>query len=181
MVAISDGVFSGATTITVLSLYNNQLQNISGKAFLSLKNAEQIYLDGNLLTSLDPRLFVSQQKLLTLELQDNKLTSVDIELLKPLVSLTTFNLSGTPLVCDCDLRLAFKWWSAYKLNPSANCQHPQANKTVAVSWEELYKLTCKACKISIANSSAPKTHIQEENICDVRTLAIWCLIFLIIK
>jgi hypothetical protein len=179
IVGISDGVFSGATTIRVVSLHNNQLQNISSKAFLSLKNAEQIYLDGNLLTSLDSSLFVSQQKLRMLELQDNKFTSVDMELLKPLVSLTAFNLSGNPLVCDCALWDVWLWWSAHDLNPLATCQLPQANKAVAVR-EQLEKLTCNPDKTAEVIPTAPNTQTQAENICEVRTLAIWCLIFLII-
>jgi hypothetical protein len=182
MVAISDGVFSGATAIRILALYNNQLQNISSKAFQSLKNAEQIFLHGNLLTSLDPSLFISQEHLGTLSLQDNMLTSVDVELLKPLDSLTIFNLSGNPLVCDCVLRSALEWWSAHKLDPWAACQHQQAKKTVAVRWEQLENVPCVThSKKGVATSTALNTHIQAETFCDVITLVISCLIFLIIK
>ena len=179
LVEITDNVFSGATPVRSLSLHNNQLQNISSKAFLSLRNVEQIYLDGNLLTWLDSSLLASQEKLRMLELQDNRLTSVDIEFLRPLVSLRAFNLSGNPLVCDCALWDVWLWWSARYLNPLATCQLPQANETVSVR-EQLQNLTCNPDKTAEVKSGVFETQIQAENECNVRRLAVVCLILLII-
>jgi hypothetical protein len=131
------------------------------------------------LTSLDPSLFVSQQKLLILALQDNKLPWVDVELLKPLVSLMKFNLSGNPLVCDLAFRHVWLWLNAHGLKLLATCQLPPTIKTVAVT-EQLENVTRNTDKIAEVTSNAPNKHIQSENTCDVRTLSIWCLTFLII-
>jgi hypothetical protein len=60
-----------------------------------------------------------------------------------------------------------------------SCQLPPANKTVALR-EKLENLTCNPDKIAEVTSTAPNNYIVAENICDVRTLSIWSLIFLII-
>jgi hypothetical protein len=114
-----------------------------------------------------------------LELQDNKLTSVNIELLKPLLSLKTFNLSGNPLLCDCDLWDSWLWWSAHALNPLATCQLPEMSTGVSIR-QQLQNLVCNAERTSNVQPTASQAPLQAENSCDVRNLTVVCLILLII-
>jgi len=140
---------------------------------------EQLYLDGNFLTSLDSSLLQSQNKLRMLELQDNRLTSVSIEFLKPLLSLRTFNLSGNPLLCTCALWDVWLWWNAHFLNPLATCQLPEANLRVSIR-EQLQNLTCNPEKAATVHPTVSPTTLQGEHTCDVKKLAVGCLVLLII-
>jgi beta-lactamase regulating signal transducer with metallopeptidase domain len=69
------------------------------------------------------------------------------------------------------------WWSARYLNPLATCQLPQVNETVSLR-EQLQNLTCNPDKTAETTSAVSETKIQAEKNCDVRTLAIGCLILL---
>jgi hypothetical protein len=145
--------------LTVLSLAQNEIWNVTGDVFHHLKKLVYLNLRGNLISSLDEqvfsnltslqlldlssnrlsklpdRLFSSQGSLRRLLLQENKLLTISVQLLTPLKSIKLLTLYENQLVCDCELRLAMIWCKERMLSTGATCQNRESDHIYG--WTQL--------------------------------------------
>lgn len=74
--SISNWTFSGLTSLTVLNMRGNFLDELSASVFATLPKLEELNLGQNRITRIDPKAFEGLRSLRVLYLDDNTLTSV---------------------------------------------------------------------------------------------------------
>ena len=102
---ITSDTFKGLVALQVLRLEQNQLIHISGNSLKGLTSLTNLNLDLNNLTSLHENLFVASNILATLTLSCNQLVTLNSRTFDPILpTLKTLNISGNPLLCNCENR-----------------------------------------------------------------------------
>ena len=102
---VSSDTFRGLVALQVLRLEQNQLTHISGNSLKDLTSLTNLNLDRNKLTSLHKNMFVASNMLSTLTLSYNQFVTLNSRTFDPILStLKTVNMSGNPLVCNCESR-----------------------------------------------------------------------------
>ena len=102
---ITSDTFRGLVALQVLRLEQNQLIHISGNSLKSLTSLTNLHLDGNNLTSLHKNLFAASNTLTTLTLSYNQFVTLNSHTFDPILpTLKTVDMSGNPLVCNCESR-----------------------------------------------------------------------------
>ncbi|XP_011664946.1 toll-like receptor 3 [Strongylocentrotus purpuratus] len=106
--------FTGLTSLRVLNLRGNVIQQLNFDIFKMLDQVTIIDLDDNLLAYLDEQLFSNNPRLNTLLLSNNKLTRLNQTTFEPIESsLLSFDLSLNPIECNCNLRWFRDWISGH--------------------------------------------------------------------
>ncbi|XP_003727622.3 toll-like receptor 3 [Strongylocentrotus purpuratus] len=104
--------FEALKFLRVLNLRGNKIKQLSIDIFKNFGQMTNIDLHNNRLTYLDKNLFLNNSRLTTLLLSENKLTRLNqstFKLIGP--SLTSVDLSGNPIDCNCELSWLLAWIS----------------------------------------------------------------------
>ncbi|XP_014241185.1 adhesion G protein-coupled receptor A3 [Cimex lectularius] len=107
-----------------LDLNKNNIEIIDSGAFTDLTSLRRLDLSNNRIRYLTASMFVGLQNLERLKVSQNMIRQVKDGTFEELISLKILDLSGNPLVCDCDL-----WWLwahtlTFKLSPMPKCSEP---------------------------------------------------------
>ena len=94
---ITENSFSHLENLTIVSLKNSEVTNISPDSFVDLTQVTSLQLAGNSMTSLPNGVFRNQGKLESLDLGDNPLEEIKAETLVGLKSVTYLRLAGSTL------------------------------------------------------------------------------------
>ncbi len=99
-----NGIFSGATSLKVLSLKFNQIQLFdTGNPFYGAFSLVHLDLSSNNIRYWSSRLFENATELELLDLSENDIPSITQAMLEDFATLSDVNLIGNPLDCDCQL------------------------------------------------------------------------------
>ena len=123
--------------LKVLKLRNNKIKQIHGYAFEGLPletldlgdNESPITLDSRAFCGQEPKVSHEERNVMewdgmyTLFLDHNGLSFIDPCIAKLVWTLTTFDVSGNPLRCDCRLYMFRNWGTRTKF-PRAQCDSP---------------------------------------------------------
>ena len=102
---VSSDTFRGLVALQVLRLEQNQLIHMSGNSLQGLPSLTNLNLGRNNLTSLHKNLFAASNMIRTLSLSSNQFVTLNSGTFDPILpTLKTVNMSGNPLVCNCESR-----------------------------------------------------------------------------
>ena len=109
---IEPDAFRGLVALQKLNLGRNQLQDIPHDFFIGLDSLKNFNVHSNGLSYLDKDLFANSPMLTKLSLANNSLVGFNDTTFYPLSStLLSLDLSGNPLVCNCEMK-----WLVESLN-----------------------------------------------------------------
>ena len=94
LATLPEGIFDGLTSLTTLSLYDDQLATLPEGIFDGLTSLTTLSLYGNQLATLPAGVFDGLTPLTTLSLWGNRLTTLPEGIFNGLTSLTTLNLGN---------------------------------------------------------------------------------------
>eukprot|EP00057_Strongylocentrotus_purpuratus_P029277 XP_011683751.1 PREDICTED: toll-like receptor 4 [Strongylocentrotus purpuratus] len=112
IILLHPSAFETLKFLRVLHLKGNKIKQLPIDIFTNLGQTTSIDLHNNQLVNLDINLFLNNCRLTTLSLSDNKLTRLNqstFKLIGP--SLTSVDLSGNPIDCNCELSWLLAWIS----------------------------------------------------------------------
>ena len=117
-----------ATSLQSLYAYGNKIQTVEDFDFLSLRYLTQVNLYGNPLIYVSPYAFTHSPLLNNVDLDSTMLDRVPRSIIG-LKHLSTFSLSGRPIVCSCDAMSYLKAWNVSSISISATCSSGKSVKT----------------------------------------------------
>eukprot|EP00057_Strongylocentrotus_purpuratus_P026644 XP_011681118.1 PREDICTED: toll-like receptor 3 [Strongylocentrotus purpuratus] len=104
--------FEALKFLRVLNLRGNKIKQLPIDIFKNLGQTTNIDLHNNRLANLDINLFLNNRRLTILLLSENKLTRLNQSTFKLVgASLTSVDLSGNPIDCNCELSWLLTWIS----------------------------------------------------------------------
>ena len=92
-----------------LHVMNNNIEALPEPTLKNLLSLKVLNASHNKISTWGPNLFKSTQKLSTLDLSYNLIATVKQEQLHDLSNLNCLNLTGSPFMCNCDLRWFRDW------------------------------------------------------------------------
>lgn len=188
------------TRLKLLNLRNNKIKQIHGYAFEGLPLETLDLGDNEAPVSLDTRAFCGQepkvsheernvmewQGMYTLSLDHNGLSYIDPCIAKLVWTLTTFDVSGNPLRCDCRLYM-FRNWGTRTTFPRAQCDSPVKFAGEMVDKLDQSRFNCshreqyaRCDNLCISVTPTPnKSHTAQTSIYHI-TFFTWTISYLVI-
>ena len=134
--AIDYRILNSTVKLQHLDLRQNNLQTVDHRLFVQQKELAYVNLDDNMLYALnDERTFKFQSKLEELSIRNNFITYIYVKVLEPLNSIRKLELSGNPILCQCNIQATVVWCLTRRLDTNAVCEYPP--DVTGKSWNVL--------------------------------------------
>ena len=121
-------LFEELKKLEELHIMNNNIAALPEPSLKNLLSLTVLNASHNKISTWGPNLFKSTQKISTLDLSYNLMTTIKREHVHDLNNLNYLNLSGSPFMCNCDLRWFRDWINQTKTvltnNASYTCNGP---------------------------------------------------------
>ena len=116
-------LFKGLTKLRHIHIMSNNIEYLPSSTFKDQLFLTLLNVNHNSLSNWEPNLFKSTRKLSTFDISFNLITTVKQENFQDLESLQYLNMTGSPFLCNCDLRWFRDWINTRKTKVSNNASY----------------------------------------------------------
>ena len=162
---IPSGTFRGLESLQTIFLDGNLIQQLTSDLFRDLPQLRYLTLRNNQIYYLDMNMFEYNSVLTILYLANNHLAGFNRSTFEPIVSsVGRIDLSGNPIICDCDLM----WFAEWLSGPNIQLTHER-------------ETICSPVSATLAPlRGKPLMMLANTDLCYPQALNYVCIIFSII-